>query len=429
MKDILTIIIPTWNNPQFLNPCVLSIQRSGVLDGFANLIIVNNGDSPISDGFKGLRNIKVIEAGKNLGWEGGLKAGLEASKSPFVCFLNDDTHLIPSQISFFERMLSRFIDPKVGAVGPITTVAAGWHSIYQPQMPAAIAEVPFLIFFCVVVRRQHLDMVGGIDTTLPGGDDFDLSIRLRKAGLKLLLDPSAFIIHHGFKTGERVHGGPQVHGGWNSKQMSDATNNALIRKHGFRNFFETLNGQAKIYNSLDDSSPFGTDEHELIRREVPGFPGWKIAELGCGGKKVYPHSIGVDHTPRGQVIDNIRQEDKVLSVADVVADVSAPLPFDDGEFNVVVAQHIIEHCVDLVGTLKEWVRILKPEGYLVLSTPNEDIINGITLNPEHCHAFSPKSLTNLVSLLGLKEEKVLDPANGLSFISIFQKLPVLQEVV
>lgn len=414
MKNILTVIIPTWNNDQYLFPCILSIKRTGILDGFAKVIVINNGDRSLKADFENINGVQVIDTGKNLGWEGGLVEGLKHADTPFVCFQNDDTYIPPSQVNFYERMISRFQDKSVGAVGPTTTNAAGWHSIYRQDTPTARIEVPFLIFFTVMLRRETLDEVGGIDTTLPGGDDIDLSIRLRKAGKKLLIDPSAFIIHHGFKTGERVHGGPEVAGGWNSPQMTQETNTALIRKHGFKEFFSTVYGQSEIHGG---KSIFGVDEHEIIQKEIDAT-GLKVIELGCGARKAFHHSMGVDQIPKGKEIPNLNG---AISVGDVVADVSQPLPFNDGEFDVVISQHIIEHCVDLVKMLKEWSRILRPGGLMVISTPNEDITKGITLNPEHCHAFSPESLANLMELLWFKEEKAIDPCNGMSFISIFKK--------
>ena len=104
------------------------------------------------------------------------------------------------------------------------------------QIPAT--AIPYLIGFCLLVRRSALDEVGGIDSTLPGGDDIDLSIRLRQAGYTLVCDRHSFVYHYGYRTGERVHGDRTVPGGWNSPQMIQATANALIAKHGETAFNE-----------------------------------------------------------------------------------------------------------------------------------------------------------------------------------------------
>lgn len=241
----LDIIIPTWNNPEFLNPCVDSIIRTGILADAARLIIVNNGKQDLSH-LKANPAIAIIETGKNLGWEGGLKAGMVLSDAEFVVFQNDDTFIPPVCGDFYQKLLSCFDDPNVAAVGPSTTCAGSVASIYHHGNPVVPTEVPYLIFFTVAVRRSHYDAVGGVDDTLPGGDDLDLSIRFRKAGFDLVVDPRAFIIHHGFKSGTRLRGDHTTKGGWNSQEMVERTNMHLIRKHGFRDFMS-------IFQQLDYS--------------------------------------------------------------------------------------------------------------------------------------------------------------------------------
>ncbi len=109
-------------------------------------------------------------------------------------------------------------------------------------VPFRVYAARFLIGFCVLVRRSVLDKVGGIDNSLPGGDDLDLSMRLRSAGYKLIVDRDVFVFHHGFKTGNRVYGDVNEPGGWNSYEFLEKTNFALIRKHGFKAWYETMHG-------------------------------------------------------------------------------------------------------------------------------------------------------------------------------------------
>jgi GT2 family glycosyltransferase len=205
------------------------------------LIIVNNGKQDMAM-FRSHPGIVIVDTGKNLGWEGGLKAGLEQSDSEFVVFQNDDTFIPPTSVNLYQQLMACMADPSVAAVAPTTTVAAGRQSIYHPDSPRVPLEVSYLIFFTVMVRRDYLEKVGGIDDTLPGGDDIDLSIRFRQAGYSIVIDPRAFLIHHGFKTGTRVRGDHTTRGGWNSLEMTERTNQYLIRKHGFRSFIKTLTG-------------------------------------------------------------------------------------------------------------------------------------------------------------------------------------------
>ena len=243
MKPLISIIIPSFNNPDFLNPCLRSIAQTGRLGDYLEVIVVNNGKQPIKDQMGNFPSIRVLEPGGNLGWEGGLALGLKNSDTPFVCFQNDDTHVPKACDQFYEKLMNPFKGETVSAVGPVSTVVTGIQSTFHPQTPMALQEVSYLIFFCVMIRRKHLEEVGGIDQTLPGGDDFDLSIRLRKAGKKLIVNPEAFCIHHGFKTGNRLRGDHTVSGGWNSTEMIERTNQALIRKHGFKTYLKTVRGE------------------------------------------------------------------------------------------------------------------------------------------------------------------------------------------
>jgi len=414
MKPVLSIIIPTWNNPQFLNPCIASIMKTSVIDsGIAEIIVVNNGDQPIQE-FPGLR---VIKTGQNLGWEGGLKAGLEASDAPFVCFQNDDTFIpVVSQALFYSRLLSNFRDPSVGAVGPSTTTAAGLQSIYHPNIPVTFSELRWMIFFCVIVRRSALDAVGGIDASLPGGDDFDLSIRLRKGGYRLVFDPSAFIIHHGFKTGERVRGTSDRAGGWNSKEMSEDTNKALIRKHGFKEFFTSISQQLITYCNMNTVPE--DIEGNLIRSLVT--PEDKVLELGCGFRKTVEQSVGIDRVPKGEKIPLLPYSNE-RSVADMVADVSKPLPVKDSSFDVVIARHILEHIINPVETLRNWMKALRPGGKLIIACPDEEVTSGIPLSFDHLHAFTMSSLKSIAETLGLSQTFAQSTGNGISFVSCFEK--------
>lgn len=420
MKATADILIPTFNNAEFLIPCVESIIATRALDGLCRLIIINNGVQPIKEQFKNFPHIMVLEPGKNLGWEGGLSYGLEHSDAPFVCFQNDDTVIPRACHNFYSQLLWPFNNANVGAVGPSTTNASGSHSIYLQRPIQLPTEMAFLIFFTVMLKREYLDEVGGIHISPTGsGDDLDLSIRLRKAGKKLIINPDAFLIHHAFKTGEKVRGPATVAGGWNSQEMREKTNQWLIQKHGFSTFRSTLRPMDYSGNPplVDDVE--GSMVAPLVRGE-------KVVELGVGFNKTVPQAIGVD---RVAPQDNCQHIGLRPCVADVQADVSKPLPFPDLSVDTIIARHIIEHITDTIGTLANWNRILKIGGRLLISTPNQDICNSIPLNPEHVHAFTPDSLAKIVQLCGFKAVELIDPKNGHTFIAHFEKVLHTAEVI
>jgi hypothetical protein len=268
-----------------------------------------------------------------------------------------------------------------------------------------------LIFFCVMVRRSHLEEVGGIDTTLPGGDDLDLSARFRQAGKKLIFDPRAFLIHHGFKTGERVFGKPHQNGGWNSIDSMERTNFALITKHGLRSFLDLMTPVAKPHVDCAEVD----SEGDLCREALKGE---KILEMGCGAQKTVPQATGIDRVPYGDLIPAMDGK----CVAEVVCDAEKQLPFDDFSQDSILARHILEHCIDPISAVRHWNRVLKVGGRLIVAVPDEDLVAGIPMNPEHKHAFTKESLDVLLTSCGFVLIEQKDPNNMCSFVGIYEKV-------
>jgi GT2 family glycosyltransferase len=228
---IVDIIIPSMDNPRYLTRCLSSLLEHPSAEIMDTIHVVNNGRPAACDWITDPLVNVIQSGGKNLGWEGGLQAGLDRSQAPFVCFLNDDTRIPDDGRPWLDRLLWHFDDPAVGAVGPASHVVMGYQNA-GARVSAQLLVATFLIGFCLLVRRDALERIGGIDQTLPGGDDLDLSIRLRDAGYLLLIDRGVYVHHAGFKTGNRVHGRSDRPLGWNSPQFIERTDRALIEKHG-----------------------------------------------------------------------------------------------------------------------------------------------------------------------------------------------------
>ena len=78
------------------------------------------------------------------------------------------------------------------------------------------------------------------------------------------------------------------------------------------------------------------------------------------------------------------------------------LEFDDDTFELVVCFEVIEHLEDPFSVLDELVRILTPDGVLLISSLNGDVYP--PGNPHHLHEFSPSELkAELTTRLGNAE--------------------------
>lgn len=416
MQPKIDVIIPTYNNLDQLISCVQSMINYSYAQPI-RIIIVNNGDIPLENYFPQTDDILLLNPSENLNWCGGLELGLKHSDSEFVLFANDDIFIPRASSDWLKEMLREIRNyPQMGAIGPISNVVCGEQNMWGGRSLCQTVLTSYLIGFCLLVRREALDKAGGIQEPQYGGDDFDLSIRLRKAGYKLAIKKNVFVYHHGFQTGEQIHGKSDKPNGWNSREMTDNVNMELIRKHGFKEWAATIKNEV-LTEFMKENSGDGEDtEAEIVRQYV--IKDKPIVELGCGFRKTVEDAVGVDRVENGQKIPYVSGE----SLADVVADVSKPLPFKDKSQNTIIARHVLEHCLDVVSTLKEWVRILADKGRLIISCPDENIIDGIPTNPEHKHAFTPDSIKSICELLGLKEVGRNQNYNGISFTICMEKI-------
>jgi predicted SAM-dependent methyltransferase len=69
-----------------------------------------------------------------------------------------------------------------------------------------------------------------------------------------------------------------------------------------------------------------------------------------------------------------------------------PLPFKDGEFDLVYTSHVLEHFkkIDTQPVLNEWVRVLKPGGTIRISVPNlENLIKIYQLTGDMEYIIGP----------------------------------------
>ena len=234
MTPLITIAIPTWNNLEQLEWCIDSLFKYASYS--FNVVVVDNGGKGEVEKLLSAKDyaIKVITSDKNLGWMGAINLVLEDCNTEYFCMMNDDVVFTPSSQMFWPKLIEHFKDDTVGAVGPCSNFVSGPQSL-MAQDTSIIVNATTLIGFCSLVRTGLIQQLGGLDESLPGGDDFDLSIRIREAGYHLRVDKTAYLHHFGQQTGNRVY-----KNFWDSSWHQELVNNALIKKHGINSWLKSF---------------------------------------------------------------------------------------------------------------------------------------------------------------------------------------------
>jgi len=127
-----------------------------------------------------------------------------------------------------------------------------------------------------------------------------------------------------------------------------------------------------------------------------------IVDVGCGNGELLAslpsaNVIGFDYSFPGLVHARDRNAD--ANVACARAD---RLPLPNESIDAVVAQHVIEHMPDVDAAIREWRRVLRPHGVLLLLTPNASFADpSIFDDPTHVRLFRARDLRDVVVRAGL----------------------------
>jgi len=144
-------------------------------------------------------------------------------------------------------------------------------------------------------------------------------------------------------------------------------------------------------------------------------------DVGCGSDKISDRAIGVDIVGRGETGKYGCEKNKV-SVADIKSSGDNLRMFSKSSLDFVIARDNLEHYLDFLKTLKEWNRVLKIGGKLGITTPNDDEVDSIRLDPTHKHAFNLDSLETALNLTGFRVIEKGITIKGWGFYVIAEKM-------
>lgn len=407
-EPLLTICIPTYQNYQQLQWCIYSLIANTEYP--LKVIIVNNDPTEESQSnicsmveSTDVDNIEVIQPGSNMKWMGAINIGLAKTDTPFFCMMNDDVLFPPNSKEFWRSLTRHFNRAEVGAVGPCSNFVSGNQNLFNINLPVEL-ETSLLIGFCMVVRTDLLKEMGGLDESLPGGDDLDSSIRMQDKGYVLVADRSAYLHHIGQQTGQRVHAKF-----WDSKEHQELTNNALIRKHGIKKWYTCFQMGWQPYGSETKKIEEGLREEEWIEGHLDVLKDKKGLNLGCGHKGNAYDAFGIDMAKTGEKGAGGRKYDDANP--DTTANASS-LPVQTDSIDYIMAPHLLEHIVDPYAALNEWKRVLRPSGTLLLTMPNHEYLPTMLIDHTHVHAYTPDSAKSLLESQNFWVEEMVENIHG-----------------
>ncbi len=171
-------------------------------------------------------------------------------------------------------------------------------------------------------------------------------------------------------------------------------------------------------------SPYWGEHAARYLFALPFVPNKEILDIACGtgyGVGILAESakyvVGVDAD--WEAAKAARKE--CNANAEIVLGDALNLPFYNDRFDTITCFETLEHLDRRSEFLKEINRVLRPDGRLVLSTPNANYTrppNGIPANPFHVFEYEPREL-----LTELQEHFRVEKVLGQTLVELFHIPP------
>jgi N-acetylglucosaminyl-diphospho-decaprenol L-rhamnosyltransferase len=208
---LASVLIISHNRKEMLQRCLASVEKCADRERI-EILVVDNGSS---DGSAQLESefpaVRFIRLPRNFGLTKALNIGIRAAAGEQVFFLHDDTEVSPEAVGRLAGVLER--EPDAAAACPLLVTSEGQPApqlaelpgpdrVYPSWRPAAFGQEPQPVEYAsgaaLMVRRYFLRAMRHIDERYgQHGSDAEVCRQIRHAGRKLLLVPSARVVHLG----------------------------------------------------------------------------------------------------------------------------------------------------------------------------------------------------------------------------------------
>lgn len=226
IRDLVSIIIPHWRGEEILLRSLRSLQEYTTIPH--EIILVDNAcdDGSIAAARRGFSQVRIVSAGKNLGFAGGCNLGMSAAAGAYLVLFNNDAIATPLWLEPLVETMKT--DARIAACQP--KIRAIDRQDYFDYAGACGGYLDFLgypfcrgrifdtiekdehqyddtveIFWasgaCCLLRRSAVEEVGGLDASFFAHmEEIDLNWRLHLAGYLVVAVPASTVYHQAGST-------------------------------------------------------------------------------------------------------------------------------------------------------------------------------------------------------------------------------------
>jgi glycosyltransferase involved in cell wall biosynthesis len=199
MKPLVTVVIPAYNQGQYLAEAVRSVLAQTLQP--VEIIVVDDGSTDATSEVAATFSDRIVYIRQtNQGLAAARNTGIKAAQADLIKLLDSDDALYPTSLQ---------LGWEAANLNPWAAVfTASWDDVDAGGRYNAHCDTPPLpedafhaLFDCVFVgppsryfvRRSAFDLVGVFDSDVPGCEAWDLWFRMAAAGLRFMAVPNACV--------------------------------------------------------------------------------------------------------------------------------------------------------------------------------------------------------------------------------------------
>ena len=228
----ISIVVPAKDEARFIRPCLRSIREQW-FNGWECLIVDDGSQDETLDIAEEFAEkdsrFRVISHAESRGLAAARNTGIASTSAPYLTFLDADDFLYQHALRRRLESLSTLERPTVAGSycdwqptrekqgrNPPEREPADRHKllgfVHGPECPF-IATAP-------LVRRDIIEEMGGFDETLPTAEDFDLWVRILRAGYTFVYTPVVGVAYRQKSSG-MIFSGTAFHARASGKIIDD----------------------------------------------------------------------------------------------------------------------------------------------------------------------------------------------------------------
>lgn len=221
-RPLLSLVVLGFRNFELTTKACLESLRPWFGDKDIEILVVDNGSSDGSaektaDWCAAHTSIQCLLSDSNRGFAGGMNWGVSHAGGQWILLVNNDTVFSEYTLDALKRVI-RETPANVAMLGPVTNAAGNGQRLWKPEAtPADWLQIGQWLntnpshhliptyrcdFFCIAIRHDVWLELEGLDPAFGLGyyEDFDFSLRLRKAGYEQMITEDVFVLHVGSAT-------------------------------------------------------------------------------------------------------------------------------------------------------------------------------------------------------------------------------------